>query len=105
MQHKITGFRNKSTTDAIKCYTRVRMQKKKIAARLKRLNRGGCPIHGIYMPQDGPWTKKEGGALDGADVCIVGCPRKDCKIRAWAADVEGPFEILDEFIYLLKIIP
>ncbi|MEE9581065.1 MAG: hypothetical protein V3V74_07110 [Nitrosomonadaceae bacterium] len=81
------------------------MQNKQIAARLKRLNNGNCPIHGLWMSQVGSWVKKVGGSLDGADVCIVGCPRKKCKIRAWAADIDGPFEILDEFVYLLKIIP
>lgn len=45
------------------------MAKQSATDRLFRLSEGRCPIHGLDMTQVEP-----GG--------IVGCPRKDCSIRA-----------------------
>ncbi len=69
--------------------------------RLRRLNQGCCPIHGIWMPQVDRWQERIGGALDGAQVTIVECPRKDCSVQAFAASVDGPWELLPDFQHLL----
>lgn len=77
-------------------------KKQSIQDRVKRINEGRCPIHGLYMPQVGYWEEQKGGALDGAVVTEVECPRKDCNIRAKAAGPDGPWELLPEWKYLLQ---
>jgi hypothetical protein len=69
--------------------------------RSQRIERGCCPIHGIWMPQAANWADRIGGALDGAHVTIVKCPRRDCGIRAYAASFDGPWELLPEYQHLL----
>ncbi len=54
------------------------------------------------MPQVGSWQEQIGGSYDGADYTIVECPRRDCHIRAKAFSVDGPWELLPEWIYLLE---
>lgn len=69
--------------------------------RIKRINEGRCPIHGLYMPQVGRWEEQIGGPLDGAQFTIVECPRNDCNIQAKAVGPQGPWELLSEWDYLL----
>lgn len=71
------------------------------ADRRKRLGEGRCPVHGIFMPQVGGWSRRVGGALDGKQVTIVECPRRDCSIQAYAAAPDGPWELLPEHDWLL----
>jgi hypothetical protein len=72
------------------------------ADRADRLSHGRCPIHGIGMPQVSPWEKKIGGMLDGADVAVVECPRKDCGIQAYSCGPVGPCELLPKWHHLLR---
>ena len=50
-------------------------------ARLKRVLRGACPKHGLFMSQVDGWYRPKDG---GQDFTIVGCPRRDCGITARA---------------------
>ncbi len=71
------------------------------ADRYRRLMEGCCPVHGIPMDQVDGWSERLGGALDGAQVTIVACPRRDCGIRAYAASYDGPWELLPAYQELL----
>lgn len=77
-------------------------QKQSKEDRTNRLSEGRCPVHGIWMPQVDSWHEQNGGALDGAQFTIVECPRGDCHIRAKAFSIDGPWELLPEFVYLLE---
>jgi hypothetical protein len=77
-------------------------RKQSASDRFTRLSRGCCPIHGIFMPQVSNWNERVGGALDGAEVTVVECPRRDCDVRAFAASCDGPWELLPEFRHLLN---
>lgn len=80
------------------------MKKQSPVDRLKRLQRGACPVHGLWMSQVG---------LNGSEHCsecgtpkklevIVGCPRKDCDITAFTLTIDGPWRLPKELEYLLK---
>jgi len=77
-------------------------RKQSAADRRRRLGQGCCPIHGIWMPQVGVWEERTGGALDGAQVTTVKCPRKDCHIKAYAVSWDGPWELSPEYQHLLS---
>jgi hypothetical protein len=65
--------------------------------RLKRLNRGRCPVHGLWMPQVDGWYYPD----DGSKLTIVRCPRRDCRITARAQSYSGPWKLNEEFADLL----
>ena len=68
--------------------------------RLRRLNEGRCPVHGIWMPQVGnPET------YQGIERVLVGCPRRDCAILAYAQDVDGPRQIHPDFEAVISEAP
>lgn len=71
-----------------------------VAARRARLERGACPIHGINMPQIGEWQVTPGGI----QYALVGCPRRDCQMRA---TVLAPVTLTDpdEIIQALALTP
>ena len=71
------------------------MARQSPADRLKRLQRGACPIHGTDMPQIGPFDSGR------PQRCLVGCPRKDCGIKGLQARPDDPVELLPEFRHLL----
>jgi len=73
------------------------MAKQSTKDRELRLNEGRCPIHGLTMNQVTPWYES-----NGVEFTVVACPRKDCEIKAKAFDIEGPWELLPEFDYLLN---
>jgi hypothetical protein len=73
------------------------MPKQSSSDRLKRLDRGCCPIHGIFMSQVDDWYVEN----DGRHYTIVGCSRKNCNVCAKAYNFDGPWEILPDFAYLL----
>lgn len=77
-------------------------QKQSLVDRIKPIDEGRCPIHRLYMPQVGRWEEQIGGAIDGAQVTIVECPRKDYNIQAKAVGPDGPWELLPEWINLLE---
>jgi hypothetical protein len=77
------------------------VRKQSAKDRIKRINEGRCPIHGVSMTQVSCWDKQIGGALDSTDVCVVECPRRDCHIQAVAASADGPWELLPEWDPLL----
>lgn len=70
--------------------------------RIKRLKKGCCPIHGMFMGQISCWEKRVGGELDGELVTTVECERKACGIKAYAVDIDGPYELFPEFKHLLS---
>lgn len=72
------------------------MPKQSSSDRLQRLNRGCCPIHGIYMSQIDGWYVED----DGCHYTIVGCNRHDCKVSAKAYGIDGPWEILPDYAHL-----
>lgn len=55
------------------------------AAQAERLDRGCCPVHGLYMSQIDGWYYTE----DGRHVTIVDCPRGDCEDRWLATSAKG----------------
>jgi hypothetical protein len=67
-------------------------RKQSVADRRQRLSEGRCPVHGLYMPQIGPWVGEE---------CLCGCPRDDCKIEVWMPAPDGPATLLPEWEHLL----
>lgn len=64
------------------------------ADRLKRLEDGRCPIHGLAMTQVG--LVHEGA------VFVVACPRKDCVVKGHSVEPFGPAMLADEFAHLLS---
>jgi hypothetical protein len=66
--------------------------------RLRRFDKGLCPIHGIFMSQVDSWYKDK----QGKEFTIVGCPRRNCTAQAKAYSFEGPWEILPESSYMLE---
>lgn len=72
-------------------------RKQSLSDRLKRLNQGCCPIHGLFMSQVDSWYYPK----TGKPYTIVGCPRKNCNANARAYNFEGPWEILSDCAYLL----
>jgi hypothetical protein len=53
--------------------------------------RKGCfPTRGLWMSQIDGWYKPDSGR----QYTIVGCPRKGCRIRAKAYDVDGTLRII-----------
>ncbi|MFL9911884.1 hypothetical protein [Paraburkholderia sp. RL17-337-BIB-A] len=69
--------------------------KQSAADRLKRLDEGRCPIHGLDMTQVGL-------ANDGR-LFIVACPRKDCSVQATEARPFGEATLLPAFSHLIEI--
>jgi hypothetical protein len=65
--------------------------------RLRRLENGCCPIHGIPMHQVGLTSQG-----DEDDVLYIAeCDRKDCNIRGTTDEPFGPLTLLPEFRHLL----
>jgi hypothetical protein len=61
------------------------------AARAERLSQCCCPVHGLGMGQLDGWYHP----LDGTpDYTVVGCPRRDCDVRAKATSYDGPAELI-----------
>lgn len=71
--------------------------KQSIADRLERLNRGCCPVHGLFMSQTDGWFYPS----DEKPYATVGCPRRGCPARAKAQSFEGPWELLPICSFLL----
>ncbi|HXM35617.1 MAG TPA: hypothetical protein VN920_10550 [Pyrinomonadaceae bacterium] len=70
--------------------------KQSVADRLKRLEEGRCPIHGLVMTQ-------VGNTDDGRHLFIVACPRKDCSVQATEAKPFGEATLLPAFSHLIDI--
>jgi hypothetical protein len=68
------------------------------AVRLARLQRNACPVHGLDMPQIGEWARDN----EGKEFTIVGCPRRDCEIRAFSYNPAGPATLTPEWQHLLE---
>ena len=66
------------------------MKRQSVRDRKERLSRGCCPTHGLFMPQIDGWYRPRLGR----QYTVVGCPRKDCHIRAKAFSYEGPWMLL-----------
>ncbi len=66
--------------------------KQSVADQAKRLNGGRCPVHGLGMGQVDRYYETD----DGQPFTIVGCPRRDCGIRAKAYGLNGPWELVDD---------
>jgi hypothetical protein len=66
------------------------MKKQSVRERRSRLAKGRCPTHGLGMSQVEGWYKLESGH----QYIVVGCPRKDCRIRAKAYSIDGPWKLL-----------
>ena len=66
------------------------MKQQSVKARRERLAQGCCPTHDLPMPQINVWYQLESGR----QYTIVGCPRKDCRIRAKAYSANGPWALL-----------
>ena len=77
------------------------MAKQSKQDRLRRLNKGRCPVHGTWMPQVGDWYPSD----DNREYTIVGCPRRDCEILAYAWDYDGPWRIHPDFAYVIDEAP
>ena len=75
-----------------------------LAKRHERLRNGCCPLHNIGLAQIGVSTRNVTVAHNtpSTRVAIVGCPRKDCVIVAYAYSHEGPFRILPHLDHLLR---
>ncbi len=72
------------------------MAKQSREDRLRRLNRGGCPIHGIPMGQVDVWYESPKG-----DYTIVACPRGDCNIKA-KMYLNEQCELLSQFSNIIE---
>ena len=70
------------------------MAKQSRQDRVKRFEKGDCPVHGVCMTQVmyDERIKK----------AIVECCRGDCNIRAVAESSEGPWSLLPEYEALLS---
>jgi len=78
------------------------MAKQSKQDRLRRLNRGRCPVHGVLMTQVDDWFPDG----DGDRYTIVGCPRKDCEILVLAWDeYSGPYRMHEDFEYVIDEAP
>lgn len=60
--------------------------------RLRRFNRGCCPVHGIFMYQIDVWYCPRLDAVGDDHWTRVGCPRDDCDITARAYAYDGPWD-------------
>lgn len=85
--------------------------------RERRLEEGCCPIHGLGMGQVDGWyymdeegqvhdaTMMEAESLKSMNIreeyTIVGCPRRDCDIRATATGPASPCKLLPKWAYIL----
>jgi hypothetical protein len=58
--------------------------------RRERIAEGCCPTHGFSMPQIDGWYSTDSGQK----YTIVGCPQEDCRIRAKAYSIDGPWELM-----------
>ena len=66
-------------------------KKQTLTDRLRRLDKGCCPVHGTSMGQVG-----NAGAL-----YVAECPRRDCIIRGTTAEPHGRITLLPQFAYLV----
>lgn len=66
------------------------MKKQSVKDRRERVEKGCCPTHGLWMSQIDGWYRLKSGE----EYTVVGCPRKDCRIRAKAYSPDGPWELL-----------
>jgi hypothetical protein len=66
------------------------MKRQGVRDRKERLSRGCCPTNGLFMTQIGGWYQPKVGR----QYTVVGCPRKNCRIRAKAFSFEGPWVLL-----------
>lgn len=73
------------------------MANQSIADRLKRLERGGCPVHGLAMGQVGKRETQDKGFL-----FLVQCPRRSCGIQATAAKMGGALTLTEEHQHLVQ---
>jgi hypothetical protein len=71
------------------------MAKQTHADRVRRLEDGCCPVHGIGMPQ------VDNVEVEGQHRYLVRCPRKDCGIQGTAAAHDGPVTLTQEHLRLL----
>ena len=65
-------------------------------ARVERLEKGCCPLHGGGMTQVGM------SGSEGSQVPVVACPRGDCSVQGTAASQGGPVTLLPEHRHLLS---
>lgn len=75
------------------------MSKQTAKDRAQRLRDGCCPIHGLPMGQEG------NDVIDGRHAYIVGCPRKDCDVRASQFAIDGEATLLPGHAHLLGPTP
>jgi hypothetical protein len=61
-----------------------------LTAQQERFDHGACPIHGEGMTQVGNGYYP----VIGGSYTIVGCPRRDCQVRAKEFHREGPWALL-----------
>lgn len=66
------------------------MKRQSVKDRRERLAKGCCPTHGLFMSQVDGWYRLKSGKM----YTVVGCPRRDCRIRAKAYSYDGPWELL-----------
>lgn len=71
------------------------MAKQTVNDRLRRLRAGCCPVHGIRMPQEG------NDLINGQHIYIVGCPRRDCEVRASQIEAYGEATLLPRYAHLI----
>lgn len=76
------------------------MAKQSKRHRLFRLNKGCCPIHGTGMPHVG-----DSEIYHGELWTLVGCPRRDCAILAYAKSYNGPWRIHPDFEQVINGAP
>jgi hypothetical protein len=66
------------------------MKRQSVKERRERLAKGCCPTHGLWMSQIDGWYQPKSGL----QYTVVGCPRKNCRVRAKAYSIDGPWELL-----------
>lgn len=71
------------------------MAKQSRADRVRRLESGACPVHGIGMDQTG--LQGEGSAR----LFIAECPRRDCNIDGTTSEVHGPLTLSATHMHLI----
>jgi hypothetical protein len=71
------------------------MAKQSQADRVKRLLKGGCPIHGMGMTQVGILPSR------GRQIDLVECCRKDCSIQATVRLPDTEATLLPRFSHLI----
>lgn len=78
------------------------MAKQSRIDRIKRLENGRCPIHGIPMYQEYlEYIKMPCGHYHATGRSIVECSRKDCNIKAYENKPFQDAELFTEFLNLI----